>query len=99
MIYNPYETITYVWAIRTLDPKSEKDKKSISHASAGYGYYILQPPEGMRKYFVVAYKHFGGMLPQGVQLATPYQAKQLETMDSHRYTRERDKANQTIGAV
>lgn len=90
MLYNPYETKPYVWAIRTLNPKDDKDKRSINGAQAGYGYYIINAPDGVKQYYVAAFKHFGGELRPGAELATDWQANKLEDMDAHRYWREQD---------
>lgn len=46
--------VRYDWVIRTLNPKVEKDKKSIAHANAGIGYYIISTPETGKNYYVVA---------------------------------------------
>ena len=91
MMYDPYETQRYVWAIRTLNPKVERDKKSISHANAGIGYYIISAPETGRSYYIVAFKHFGGLLQNGAELANPHQVEKLEQMDNYRYGGKSDK--------
>lgn len=78
--------VRYNWVIRTLNPKVEKDKKSIAHASAGIGYYIISTPETGKNYYVVAYMHFGGEIPVGHQLANKYQAEKLEKMRAVRYS-------------
>ena len=90
MMYNPYATKTYQWAIRTLNPKDEQDKKSIASANAGYGYYIVSKPDTGRQFYVAAFKYFGGELAHGVEMATESQAEMLEKLDGFRYWRERD---------
>lgn len=90
MIHNPYQTMKYQWAIRTLDPKDENDKKSISAAKAGYGYYIVAQPDGSRQFYVAAFKYFGGELKHGVEMAVPSQTEKLDRMDGSRYWREQD---------
>lgn len=94
MTHNPYQTMKYEWAIRTLNPKDEKDKKSITSAKEGYGYYIVSNPDGARQFYVAAFKHFGGELQAGVEMARPHQVEKLERMDGNRYWREKDHLHQ-----
>ena len=94
---NNYEAhrAPYRWVIVELD--STSDKKSLEHANAGYGYYIISKPQGRGSSYIAAYKLFGGKIERG-QLATPEQADRLEKMDDSRYTwavveqRKRDEA-------
>jgi len=84
-VHNPYEAKPFTWALRTLNPKNEKDKKSIAHASAGFAYYIIQSPELGRQYYVVGFKYFGGPLSVDVSKATPQQSRDLDRLDALRY--------------
>lgn len=75
-------SVTYRWVIVELDPKL--DERSINHAKAGIGYYIISPPANRNDVFIAAYKHFGGSIGRGV-LASDEQAKKLEEADNNRY--------------
>lgn len=80
-----YETITFKWAIRALNPKSEADKKAIAHASAGIAYFILSTPSDNQKFYLVGYKNFTGELSTGSDWANTYQVEKLNKMDERRY--------------
>lgn len=79
------QTITFNWAIRALNPKSEADKKAIAHASAGIAYFILSPPSDNQKFYLVGYKNFTGELNTGSDWANQYQIEKLNKMDERRY--------------
>lgn len=81
------ERVSYQWAVRALNPKNDKDKKSIAHALAGIAYHILKSPEPGKPYYVVGYKYFGGEMTLGSELATPSQSERLEKLDKIRYSR------------
>ena len=85
MLHNIYETVSYTWAVRALNPKFQKDKKSIDHLSAGIGFYTLEEPSDERKLYVVGYKLFHGELNHGSRLANPYEVEKLNKMDKQRY--------------
>lgn len=82
-----YQKKTYSWAIRALNPKSGADKRSIDHANAGIGYYILDVPGSSRNYYVVGYKHFEGPIRHGSEQANEYQVKRLDELDRIRYSK------------
>jgi len=79
-----YETKPYRWVIVELDPSDPADKRSLDHARAGIGYYIISGPRVKGSPYIAAYKHFGGKLYRG-QLATEQQSQKLEELDSNRY--------------
>ena len=80
-----YQTITYNWAIRALNPKSEADKKAIAHASAGIAYFILSSPSDNQKFYLVGYKNFTGELNTGSDWANQYQIEKLNKLHASRY--------------
>lgn len=83
----------YEWAVRALNPKNEKDKRSIANATKGFGYVILKQPEAGKQYYIVGFKHFGGPLSTGSQLATPEQSRLLEKIDGRHRWRASDHEN------
>ena len=81
--------IQWRWAVRTLNPKSENDKKAIDHLKAGCFYYFLNEikPFGYSKpLFLVGYKHIAGPLSHGSEWATPGQIAKLDKLDKARYS-------------
>ena len=80
-----YQTVSFNWAIRALNPKSEADKKAIAHASAGIAYFILSPPSDSQRFYLVGYKNFTGQLTVGSDWANQYQIEKLNKMDERRY--------------
>lgn len=80
-----YRTVTFKWAIRALNPKSEADRKAIAHASAGIAYFILSTPSDSQKFYLVGYKNFTGELSTGSDWANQYQIDKLNDMNERRY--------------
>lgn len=77
-------TVSFKWAVRTLDPKQHKN--AIDHLMAGYAYYLLSPPSDGQKFYVVGYKNFTGELSVGSDWADQYQIKKLNSLDASRYS-------------
>lgn len=82
------EYVKYKWAIRALNPRNTSEKKSIDHAHAGIGYFILSAPTDSQKFYVVGYKHLGGDLNAVSDWANQYQVETLEAMNMRRYSLE-----------
>lgn len=79
------ETKRWQWLVRVLDPKNSIDKRAIDHLNAGIGYYLLAPPSGIQKYYLVGYKHFGGLIPYYAEPANDWQTKRLDELDAARH--------------
>lgn len=80
-----YATVQWRWAIRVLDPKDESDKKSIEHAERGVGYVVVRKPTRDENYYIVAYRHCAGPLPEGHEFASSEQIKKLNELDEKHY--------------
>lgn len=74
-------TVTYVWVLKEYDPRTDRGKSVLMHASHGGAYIVLNKDRAKNDPIIAAFKYVGYPVPADYTVATKEQADKLERID------------------